>query len=316
MTTKNESNSLTQQNETPAIRYIPLGEKAPIELTLRMIAHDIATPTKSGKRPSEGDCLRFANLCKGRELNPWTGDCFMIGFDSQGGANFELITAYQALLKRAENSSAFDGIEGGVVVLVDGKQEHRKGCLVGKNEVIVGGWAKAYRQDRRIPHESVIDFKVYDTGRSRWAKDPAGMITKCAKAAALREAFPNQVGGLYLQEELDRVHEDAEMGAVMEPARIAAPVSRPARSENTVTGEVLHDQPQQTTDELTVEQPRDWAAEFSAIGVTAEAIEIRKAKTDAQRADVLKTVKKMVDEQQYDLLSQYVGHKNSGKDVA
>ena len=78
--------------------FTPLGESTPITLTLQMIAHDIATPTKSGKRPSEGDCLRFANLCKGRELNPWTGDCFMIGYDSQGGATFELITSYQALL--------------------------------------------------------------------------------------------------------------------------------------------------------------------------------------------------------------------------
>jgi len=282
------------QNEQQAIRYIPLGEKSPIELTLQMIAHDIATPTKSGARPSEGDCLRFANLCKGRELNPWTGDCFMIGYDSQGGANFELITAYQALLKRAERSDKFDGLEGGVTIKTSDGLEHRKGCLVMKGEVIVGGWAKAYRQDRRIAHESIIDFKVYDTGRSRWKADPAGMITKCAKAAALREAFPNQVGGLYLQEELDRVHEDAELGAVIMPQRIGS--QQVEREEN-------HGEPEPAPSTV------NWAAEFERYGVTEQAVMLRDAPSQRDRDSVLAAAKSMVGDglefKAFDCLSRY-----------
>lgn len=295
MTTAGDaSNSLTQ-DEQQAMTYIPLGEKAPIKLTLRMIAHDIATPTKSGQLPSQGDCLRFANLCKGRELNPWTGDCFMIGYDSQGGANFELITAYQALLKRAERSDKFDGLEGGVTIKTADGLEHRKGCLVLKGEVVVGGWAKAYRQDRRMPHESIIDFKVYDTGRSRWKVDPAGMITKCAKAAALREAFPNQVGGLYLQEEMDRVHEDAAAGAVIMPQRIAVqPVER----------EEDHAEPTPAPAGV------NWAAEFELYKVTEQAVLLRDSPTAEDRAAVMAAAAGMMDDgtmnkQGYDCLERY-----------
>ena len=185
-----------------------------------MVANDIATPTASGALPDERDCLRFMNLCRGRELNPWTGDCFMIGYDSQGGAKFEVITAYQALLKRAERSQEFEGMEGGVVVMSNGQLVNRTGTIVMKGETIIGGWARAYRTDRRVPHESAVMLQVYDTGKSRWSKDPAGMIMKVAKAAVLREAFPNTVGGLYLSEEVDAMSGDMD-----QMPRIEAPVS-------------------------------------------------------------------------------------------
>jgi len=285
MTTKSDAdNSLKQGSQRDMITYIPLGEKAPIHLTLQMIAHDIATPTKSGARPSEGDCLRFANLCKGRELNPWTGDCFMIGYDSQSGPNFELITAYQALLKRAERSEQFDGLEGGVVLKTSDGLEHRKGCLVLKGEVIVGGWARAYRRDRRMPHEGIIDFKVYDTGRSRWKADPAGMIQKCAKAAALREAFPNQVGGLYLQEEMDRVHEDAELGAVIMPQRI----------ETVPEGATAEPEPQST----------DWAGVFRRLDILQQGGKLRDAADGPERMTVMQGFTDL-DDEQFTALSSY-----------
>ena len=319
MTTNNAaSNSLTHDDEQ-AMMYIPLGEKAPIRLTLKMIAHDIATPTKSGQRPSEGDCLRFANLCKGRELNPWTGDCFMIGYDSQGGPNFELITAYQALLKRAERSDKFDGLEGGVTVKTADGLEHRKGCLVMNGEVIVGGWAKAYRQDRRIPHEAIIDFKVYDTGRSRWKVDPAGMIAKCAKAAALREAFPNQVGGLYLQEEMDRVHEDADLGAVIAPQRIEAqPVEREEDHAEPVAEKPKPKAKPKAKKTATKTQSAgvDWAAEFTLYGVTDQAVLLRDSPTAADRESVMSAAKSMVADGEmkqtaFDCLGRYLAELES-----
>ena len=319
-TTKNAaSNSLTHDDEQ-AMTYIPLGEKAPIRLTLKMIAHDIATPTKSGQRPSEGDCLRFANLCKGRELNPWTGDCFMIGYDSQGGANFELITAYQALLKRAERSDKFDGLEGGVTIKTADGLEHRKGCLVLKGEVIVGGWAKAYRQDRRIPHESIIDFKVYDTGRSRWKVDPAGMIAKCAKAAALREAFPNQVGGLYLQEEMDRVHDDAAAAAVIMPQRIEAqPVEREEDHAEPVAAPKPKAKPKAKKTTTKTQPPAvDWVAEFTLYGVTDQAVLLRDSPTAADRESVMSAAKSMVADGEmkqtaFDCLGRYLAELESRK---
>ena len=303
-------NSLTQ-GERQAMTYTPLGENTPITLTLQMIAHDIATPTKKGAVPSEGDCLRFMNLCRGRELNPWTGDCFMIGFDSNNGPSFELITSYQALLKRAERSPNFDGLEGGVVVQVGDALEQREGSLVSKGETVVGGWAKAWRTDRRIAHTAIVDLKTYSTGRSRWGVDPAGMIQKVAKAAALREAFPNTVGGLYVQEEMEHVRAEAE---VIAPARIAAPVVEPKP-------EPVAPKPKAKKATTKAQPPAvDWVAEFTLYGVTDQAVSLRDSPTAADRESIMSAAESMVTDGKikqtaFDCLGRYLAELESRKGV-
>ena len=344
-------NSLTH-GERQAMTFTPLGEQNPITLTLQMIAHDIATPTKKGARPSEGDCLRFMNLCRGRELNPWTGDCFMIGFDSNNGPSFELITSYQALLKRAERSPNFDGLEGGVVVQVGERDrptglpalERREGSLVSKGETVVGGWSKAYRTDRRIPHTAIVDLKTYSTGRSRWGVDPAGMIQKVAKAAALREAFPNTVGGLYVQEEMEHVRAESE---VITPARIAAPVRAsesepvepdrvwadghmhadwpllPGSAESKAESKAEKKAKPKAEKKATKAEPLviDWAAEFTLYGVTEQAVLLRDSPTAADRESVMSAAESMVadgkmKQRAFDCLGRYLADLKSRKGTA
>ncbi len=310
ITTTTADNSLTQ-GERQAMTYTPLGENTPITLTLKMIAHDIATPTKKGAVPSEGDCLRFMNLCRGRELNPWTGDCFMIGFDSSNGPSFELITSYQALLKRAERSPNFDGLEGGVVVQIGDQLEQREGSLIAKGETVVGGWSKAYRTDRRIAHTAIVDLKTYSTGRSRWGVDPAGMIQKVAKAAALREAFPNTVGGLYVQEEMEHVRAEAE---VITPARIIAPVQAVPEPEPKPVATPPKAKAKPKTKKKAVKaEPLvvDWAAEFTLYGVTEQAVLLRDSPTAADRESVMSAAKSMLTDGEmkqtaFDCLGRYL----------
>ena len=310
MITKTTADNSLTHAERQAMTYTPLGENTPITLTLQMIAHDIATPTKKGARPSEGDCLRFMNLCRGRELNPWTGDCFMIGFDSNNGPTFELITSYQALLKRAERSPNFDGLEGGVVVQVGDALEQREGSLLMPGDTLIGGWSKAWRTDRRIAHTAIVDLKTYSTGRSRWGVDPAGMIQKVAKAAALREAFPNTVGGLYVQEEMEHVRAEAE---VITPARIAAPVAEPKP-------EPVAAAPKPKAKAKPKPPAVDWVAEFTLYGVTDQAVLLRDSPTAADRESVMSAAKSMVADGEmkqtaYDCLGRYLAELESRKGV-
>ena len=48
-----------------------------------------------------------------------------------------------------------------------------------------------------------LNLTVYSTGKSRWSKDAAGMIVKCAEASCLRKAFPSQLSGLYHSIEME-----------------------------------------------------------------------------------------------------------------
>lgn len=67
-----------------------------------------------------------------------------------------------------------------------------------------------YRAGFREPLYAVARWDTYAQRKrdgslaSAWAKMPDLMLAKCAKSLALREAFPNELGGIYSSEEMDQ----------------------------------------------------------------------------------------------------------------
>lgn len=192
-----------------AVSFIPFGETTSVDLTIGMVRKFLTTPTRNGVSPSDSDVVKFMMLCKARQLNPWVGDAYLIGYDGRDGAQFSLITSVQALFKRAEGCVEFNGIESGIIITKDGSHiEYRPGEFLLDSETLLGGWARCYRTDREHPFYEALKLSTYDTGRSQWAKDAAGMISKCAEAAVLRKAFPTQTGGMYTQGEMEHINDD------------------------------------------------------------------------------------------------------------
>ena len=196
---------MSETKKTGEMVYVPFGEKSEITLTPSTVSRYIAVKTRSGKTASMDEVIKFMMLCKARELNPYAGDAFLVGYDSKDGPKYSLITAHQALLKRSEANCNFDGMESGIIVNEGEDKGIREvpGTFVAPGQQVVGGWCKVYRKDRSHPFYHSVDLKVCNTGMSRWAKDPAGMIAKVAEGGALRKAFPTQLGGLYTSEEMD-----------------------------------------------------------------------------------------------------------------
>lgn len=186
-----------------SLTYVPLGEKTAIELTVDRVQRFLCVPTKSGKRPTTEQVIQYMMLCQAQSLNPWVRDAYLVGYDSKDGPSFSLITSHQAILKRAEASEHYDGLESGLVVKSGDEIIERPGKILHDGEKIVGGWCKVYRKDRRIPAYDSIQLSTYNTGRSRWGIDPAGMIVKVAEAAALRKSYPSNLAALYCEEEMD-----------------------------------------------------------------------------------------------------------------
>lgn len=210
-----------------AVEFVPFGASDKVRLTASMVRSFISIPTASGAVPSERDCIRFIMLCRGKRANPFEGDVFMIGYDNwrdgrMTGATFSMVCGVELFLKRAEQSDKYDGRESGVIVQSGDTITERPGTLVLKGETLVGGWAKVHRKDRNMPEYKAVDFTVYDTGKSRWKKDPGGMIEKVALSQALRSAFPTALGGLYTQEEMTKLTETGE-GILVDRAQIEMP---------------------------------------------------------------------------------------------
>ena len=156
---------------------------------------------------SDQEVVMFLNLCRFQHLNPFLREAYLIKFGNQPAT---IVTGKDAITKRAMRNPSFAGQQAGVVVQIveTGELEYRTGSLVLEGENLVGGWAKVFVKGYQQPMEAVVSFSEYvgttkdGAVNSQWSKKPATMIRKVALVQALREAFPDDLSGLYDQSEM------------------------------------------------------------------------------------------------------------------
>ena len=91
----------------------------------------------------------------------------------------------------------------------EGELTKRNGTFKLPGETLVGGWAEVFRKDwehsieASVSLEEAMQKKTDGTPNSNWQKQPATMIEKVAKVRALREAFVEDLGGMYEAEEMN-----------------------------------------------------------------------------------------------------------------
>lgn len=187
------------------MEFTPVGGRSPIRVTGKDVRTTLCTPTKKGVYPTPYDTYKFLKFCELMGLNPWVRDAYLVGYDTQEGAKFSIITAHQAMMKRGELSPFYLGKESGIVLVrADGQIEYREGTIALETEVLIGGWCRVYRHDREHPEFGTTTLSAYKPKyyNEQWTKDPWWMITKCAEAKAFRGAFPTDLGGMYAAEEM------------------------------------------------------------------------------------------------------------------
>lgn len=160
---------------------------------------------KGGGNVSDQDLVQFISICKFNQLNPFLGEAYLVKY---GATPATMIVSKEALLKRADACDNYEGMEAGIIVLRDGNVVELEGCFFSEKDVLVGGWAKVYRSDRRFPTVAKVRLDEYDKKQSIWKEKPSTMISKVAKVQALREAFPAQLGAMYTAEEKDIKYAD------------------------------------------------------------------------------------------------------------
>lgn len=169
---------------------------------------------------TDAEAYVFNAWCSHNGLDPWRKEAYLVKY---GNSPAQMLTAKDSFTKRAEANPRYQGQKAGVVVInKKGDLENRVGELVLPGEELVGGWADVYVKDYVTPISAVVGFRErcqYKDGKpqAKWATSPGLMIRKCALVAALREAFPNDVGGLYVPDEM----------GFEEPEVSTAPIERP-----------------------------------------------------------------------------------------
>ncbi len=202
MPTEDDFQRLLERDAKTMVSYVPYGAQDQIKLTATTVQNLIAVKTRKGHTCSYKDAIKFIAMCQAKRLNPFEGDCFLIGYDTNDGPSFALVTAHQTYLKRAELHAEFDGMASGLIVKdEDGKLSEIEGDFFDQGQDVVGGWAKVYFKNRKHPMYKRLRMARFNTGFAQWKADAPGMICKCAEADALRSAFPTMLGGLYMQDE-------------------------------------------------------------------------------------------------------------------
>lgn len=96
-----------------------------------------------------------------------------------------------------------------------------------------------------------------DVPNDMWARRPRGQFDKCVEAAALRKAFPEEVGSMYAAEEMEgrAIDHDASPKAAPQPPKPPAPPAPPAENEAVEEANVVeNDEPIEEETFTTVEE--------------------------------------------------------------
>lgn len=160
---------------------------------------------------TDSEAYMFLNLCKHQHLNPFLREAYCIKY---GNNPAQMVVGKDTFIKRARHRKDFDGFKAGVLIQTkDGEIIDREGSFRAPGENLLGGWAKVYIKGLSTPYYAAVEWGEYvqlKEGRPNkmWASKPTTMIRKVALSQALREAFPDDMGGLYEPEEINTVDMD------------------------------------------------------------------------------------------------------------
>ena len=186
------ANEITTQDKGK-VTYLVAGQE--VSLSYAIVRNFL---TKGQGQVTDQDLTQFIAICKYNQLNPFLNEAYLVKF---GEKPAQMIVSKEALFKRAEENTNYEGIQAGIILLRDGQIVEVEGTFKLKGDELLGGWAKVYRSDRKYPIVARVNLEEYDKKQSTWNEKRTTMIAKVAKVQALREAFPTQLGAMYTDDE-------------------------------------------------------------------------------------------------------------------
>ena len=220
---------LKKEQENKTITYEVGGQQ--VKLSPQIIKNYLVN---GGGNVSDQEVVMFLNLCRYQKLNPFLREAYLIKYGSQPAT---MVTGKDAIIKRATRNDKYAGSVAGIIVInADGEIERRTGTFHLKNEELVGGWAEVFVKGYEQPIENEVSLDEYigvkSTGEinSQWSKKPATMIRKVALVQALREAFPEDLQGMYEAEEMN-VDMNLDTAPIEQPTEAVVEEVKPEKTE-------------------------------------------------------------------------------------
>lgn len=151
----------------------------------------------------------FMKYCKAQRLNPFIKEVYITKYGNYPATQ---VIGKEVNFKRAMKNPDFNGLECGLIIenKANNTVEERPNTFYDKGkEELLGSFAIVHRKSWDIPLKVTVNFNEYvaqdNQGKinKMWSEKPATMISKVAKAQALREAFPEDLSNMYVEEEMN-----------------------------------------------------------------------------------------------------------------
>jgi len=213
--------SIIKRNDIPEVVYTSEDGKE-IRLTFDLVKRYLVSGDAT--KVSDEEVVLFMKLCEAQKLNPFRKDVYLIKFNDEPAS---LVVSKDVFIRRAQKSGLCNGWRAGIVVRHDnGSIEFREGTLTLENETLIGGWAEVFRKDWQVPLKITVSLSEYLRRRKdgqpmrSWQQMPATMIRKVALEQALREAFMEELQGLYGIEEMSDPEVENKPAIVVQPEEV------------------------------------------------------------------------------------------------
>lgn len=171
-----------KRKESMSTEIVPIQQGTWTHEQMRLITDVVA----KGATPDE--LKLFLYRCQHMGLDPLKpGQIHFVKYSTGPGT---IVVGIEGFRSIAHRSGKLSGISRGVVR--------------GEKGEVIAAWAEIHRSDWQHPAREEVPAAEYNTGRGPWQKMPETMLKKVAEAAALRMAFPNELGGVYESSEMDQ----------------------------------------------------------------------------------------------------------------
>lgn len=178
---------------------------------------------------SNGDLAVFFHQAQKTGLDPFARQIYMI----ERGGRYGIQTSIDGLRIVAQRSGEYAGQAGPYWCGEDGEWKDVWIAKIPPYAAKVGVYRKGFAE----PLYAVARWDSYAVPNSPiWRKMPDVMLAKCAESLALRKAFPNDLSGLYTDEEMSQADsgQDSTVKAVrVTPEPIAAVTVEPVLTPET-----------------------------------------------------------------------------------
>lgn len=152
------------------------------------------------EQATQGDLALFLSYAQKTGLDPFSRQIYMIGRRSGGGTKWTIQAGIDGLRIIAERSGTYQGQTA--PEWFDGTAWRDVWMPSKTTPVPVAARVGVYRQGFRDALYATAMWSEYAVDGPMWRKMPALMLSKVAEALALRKAFPNDMSGIYSDEEM------------------------------------------------------------------------------------------------------------------